>query len=117
MSCGHLLCELIDNCTCSIAIHRSRGCRPGVFAKSVAPEVFEEVRTLLAAIDPDARTEQTRLAATRLAQIIRREAMDERNLLAHAREDEPELAAALAPLCTPSSIRAGDRRRRNIPSE
>jgi hypothetical protein len=57
--------------------------------------VFDEVRALLAAID---RTEPGRAAALRLAQIIRAEALEERNLLAHARVDEPGLAELLAPL-------------------
>lgn len=86
MTC-HPLCELIGG-ACSIAVQRSRGCRPNITAKSVAGEIFDEVRALLAAL-PD------REAAVRLAQIIRREAMDGRQLLAHARDDEPELAPLL----------------------
>jgi hypothetical protein len=98
VTCRHPLCELIGG-ACSLATHRSRGCRPNAFAKSVAPDVFVEVRALLAVIDPETRTEQSQLAATRLAQIVRREALEERNLIAHAREDEPELAEPLARLC------------------
>jgi hypothetical protein len=93
-ACGHALCELIDG-TCSIAIHRSRGCRPNVSSRSVAPEVFEEVGALLAVIDPAVRDERVRTAAIRLAAIVRREALDDRQLLAHVRVEEPELAPAL----------------------
>lgn len=96
--CGHLLCELIER-PCSLATGRSRGCRPGLAAKNVAPEVFEEVRALLAAIDPDVRDERGRVAAVRLAAIIRREALEDRHLLVHARMDEPDLAPALERLC------------------
>jgi hypothetical protein len=96
--CRHLLCELIDR-GCSLATGRSRGCRPGLARKDVAPEVFDEVRELLAVIDPDARDERVHAAAVRLAAIIRREALDDRHLLAHARMDEPELVPALERLC------------------
>lgn len=37
-------------------------------------------------------------AAIRLAAIVRREAREDRNLIAQARDDEPELAAQLAEL-------------------
>jgi hypothetical protein len=97
-ACGHLLCELIDR-SCSLATARSRGCRPNVVSKIVAPEVVDEVRALLAVIDPDVRDERVRTAAVRLADIMRREARDDRNLLAYVRIDEPELAPALARLC------------------
>jgi hypothetical protein len=50
-------------------------------------------------IDPNVRTERVHAAAVRLAEIIRREAREDRNLLAVARADEPELAPALARLC------------------
>ena len=93
MSCGHRLCELIGG-ACSIASGRSRGCTPGIAPKTVAPEVFDEVRALLAAIDHGDRA-----AAIRLAEIVRREARDDRNLVVHARSDEPELAPALERLC------------------
>jgi hypothetical protein len=99
-ACTHPLCALIGG-DCSIAIQRSRGCRPGQFAPTIAPAVFDEVRALLAAIG--ARTEAARAAAVRLAQLIRAEALEERSLLAHAREDEPELAAVLAPLVARTS--------------
>lgn len=96
MSCRHRLCEIIGG-ACSLAIHRSRGCRPGLWAKEVAPAVFDEVRALLAAIDGgDAQ------AAVRLAQIARGEAREDRHLLAHARSDEPELAEPLARLLSRS---------------
>src|SRR5678815_5521319 len=96
--CGHLLCELIDR-SCSLATGRSRGCRPNLVSKSVAPDVVEEVRALLAVIDPDVRDERVQKAAVRLAEIMRREARDDRHLLAYARIEEPELAPALARLC------------------
>jgi hypothetical protein len=70
-----------------------------VASKNVAPELFEEVRELLAAIDPTHRDARTHTAAVRLAEIIRREARDDRPLLARARSDEPELAPALERLC------------------
>jgi hypothetical protein len=93
-ACTHLLCELIGG-DCSIAISRSSGCRPSLRAKPVGSEVFDEVRILLGVI---ARTDGGRVAAVRLAQIVRAEALEQRNLLAHAREDDPELADLLAPL-------------------
>ena len=71
----------------------SRGCTPGLAAKAVDPAVFDEVRVLLAAIATGDRD-----AAVRLAAIVRREARDDRNLLSHARDDEPELAPRLADL-------------------
>jgi len=91
--CGHPLCELIGG-ACSLATNRSRGCRPQLAARELAPEVLAEVRELLGAI---ARRE--RPAAVRLAQIIRREALDNRNLIPLARDEDPELADALAALC------------------
>jgi len=91
--CGHLLCELIGDGACSLATNRSRGCRPQLAAREVAPEMFAEVRELVAVI------ERRRDAAVRLAQIIRREALDDRNLVVLARDEDPELAAALARLC------------------
>ena len=97
-ACGHPLCEFVGG-PCSLASGRSRGCRPGLAAKTTAPEVFEEVRGLLAVIASD---ERGRAAAVRLAEIIRREAREDRNLLAQARSDEPDLAPGLARLCTRS---------------
>lgn len=96
--CGHPICELIER-GCSLATGRSRGCRPNLTSKTVAPEVIDEVRALLAVIDPDARDEPVRQAAIRLAEILRREALDDRPLLAYARREEPELEAPLARLC------------------
>jgi len=96
--CGHLLCELIDR-SCSLATGRSRGCRPNLASRSIAPDVVEEVRALLAVIDPDVRDERVQKAAVRLAEIMRREARDDRPLLAYARIEEPELVPALARLC------------------
>ena len=97
-ACGHLLCELIDR-SCSLATGRSRGCRPNLGVKSIAPDVVEEVRALLAVIDPEVRDERVQKAAVRLAEIMRREARDDRHLLAYARIEEPELAPALERLC------------------
>ena len=53
-------------------------------------------------IDPDVRDERVQAAAVRLAEIIRREAREDRHLLAQVRIDEPELAPALARLCSRS---------------
>jgi hypothetical protein len=92
-SCRHLICELIGDAACSIASGRSRGCTPGLAAKTIDPLVFDEVRALLPAI-----ATRDRDAAIRLAAIVRREAREDRNLLAQARQDEPELAAELAGL-------------------
>jgi hypothetical protein len=97
--CGHLLCELIGR-ACSLATGRSRGCRPNLGSRTVAPDVVEEVRELLAVIDPDVRDERVHKAAVRLAEIMRREARDDRPLLAYARLEEPELAPALSRLCS-----------------
>ncbi len=97
-TCGHPLCELIGG-SCSLATGRSRGCRPGLAPRTVAPEVFEEVRALLAVIDPAAADDRSRAAAIRLAEIIRREARDDRLLLVIARDDEPDLVPALERLC------------------
>jgi len=92
-SCRHPLCELVGGAACSITAGRSRGCTPGIAAATIDPAVFDEVRALLAAIATGDRD-----AAIRLAAIVRREARDDRNLLAHARDDAPELAARLAEL-------------------
>jgi hypothetical protein len=93
-ACGHPLCEQIGG-ACSLATARSRGCRPVIAARTTSPEVFAEVRVVLAAIETGSRA-----AAVRLAEIIRREALDERYLLAQARIEEPELAPALERLVT-----------------
>ena len=92
-TCRHPICELIGDGACSIASQRSRGCTPALAAKTIDAAVFGEVRELLAAIATGDRD-----AAIRLAAIVRREAREERNLLAHARDDEPELAPKLAEL-------------------
>jgi hypothetical protein len=65
----------------------------------VAPEVFDEVRALVAVIDLDHPDERGREAAVRLAAIVRREAREDRLLVVLARDEEPELASALARLC------------------
>ena len=96
--CGHPLCELIGG-SCSLATGRSRGCTPGLASRTVAPEVFDEVRALVAVIEAGAGSEQVREAAVRLAAIVRREARDDRLLVVIARDEEPELAPALARLC------------------
>ena len=92
-SCRHPICELIGDGECSIASGRSRGCTPGLAAKTIDPAVFDEVRRLLVEIATGDRN-----AAIRLGVIVRREAREDRNLLAHARDDEPELAGQLAQL-------------------
>jgi hypothetical protein len=96
--CGHLLCELIDG-SCSLATGRSRGCRPNLASKVVAPDVVDELRELLAVIDPAVRDERVQKAAVRLAAIMRREAREDRPLLVYVRTEEPELAPALERLC------------------
>jgi hypothetical protein len=92
-SCRHPICELVGDGACSIGSGRSRGCTPGLAAKTTDPAVFDELRSLLAAIETGDRD-----AAIRLAAIVRREAREDRNLLAHARDDDPELAPRLAEL-------------------
>ena len=92
-SCGHPLCALIGEAGCSIASGRSRGCTPGLAPKTTEPAVFDAVRALLARLAAGERD-----AAGQLAAIVRREARDDRNLLANARDDEPELADRLAEL-------------------
>lgn len=96
--CGHPLCELIGG-SCSLASGRSRGCHAGVASSAIDPDVLDEVRALLSEIDAGGPDERRRAAAIRLAAIIRREARDDRNLLALARGDDPDLARALARLC------------------
>jgi hypothetical protein len=96
--CGHPLCELIGG-PCSIATGRSRGCTRAPVSRSVAPEVFEEVRALVAVIESGTGNERVREAAVRLAAIVRREARDDRLLVVIARDEEPDLAPALERLC------------------
>jgi hypothetical protein len=93
LGCGHSLCELIGG-ACSLAVTRSRGCRPNVTSRDVAADVIDQVRTLIARI-----ASGDRAAAGELARIVRREALDERNLVAIARRDELDFADALAALC------------------
>jgi len=102
--CGHPLCALIGG-SCSLATRRSRGCTPGLTPRTVAAEVFDEVRELLARIEGDAPPEDRRTAATRLAEIVRREALEDRLLLVIARDEEPDLAPALTRLCSRAAIR------------
>jgi hypothetical protein len=92
-SCRHPICKLIGEDACSIASGRTRGCTPGLAAKTMDPQVLDEVRALLSAIATGDRD-----AAIRLAAIVRREAREDRSLLAQARDDEPEVAAQLAEL-------------------
>ena len=92
-SCRHPICELIGEGVCSVASGRTRGCTPGLAAKTIDTTAFDEVRALLTAIATGDRD-----AAIRLAAIVRREAREDRNLLAQARDEEPELAAQLAEL-------------------
>jgi len=89
--CGHPLCAVIGG-SCSITAGRSRGCTPGLAERTIAPDVFDEIRGLLPRID---RQPADRAAAVRLAEIIRREARDDRSVLVLARTDEPELVPAL----------------------
>jgi hypothetical protein len=93
MTCEHALCKLIGG-SCSLTTRRSRGCRPNVTAREVADELLDEVRGLVAVIGESG----DRAAAVRLAQIVRREALDDRNLLALALADELDFADALANL-------------------
>jgi hypothetical protein len=102
--CGHLLCELIDG-PCSLATGRSRGCTPGLGPKTIDPDVFDEIRTLLGVIDLDVRDDHVRAAAVRLAEIIRREARNDRLVLVQARDDEPDLVPALERLCVRATNR------------
>jgi hypothetical protein len=104
--CGHPLCALVGE-ECSLATGVSRGCRTGPrVGRPFEPELVEEIGALLAQLAPplpgDAEeTERRRAAATRLAFLFRREARNDRNLLALAAEDElePELGARLDELC------------------
>lgn len=91
-TCGHGVCEMIGDAECSIATGRSRGCTPSIGERDIAPALIDEVRELLAAIERD---HDVRPAAVRLAEIVRREARQDRHLLAQLRTDEPELAPAL----------------------
>jgi hypothetical protein len=93
-----LLCEIIGG-ACSLSAGVSRGCRSGPgAARVIAPEVFDEVAALLETIDR-APPDERRRAAARVAELIRREARDNRNLLGLARADELEFVPQLAALC------------------
>ncbi len=98
MTCRHPLCALIG-ADCHLATRRSRGCRANLTAKEVAPEIFDEVRALLLAVEQPEESDTRRAAAIRLAAIVRREALEDRNLVLLASDDAPELAPALARLC------------------
>jgi hypothetical protein len=66
-----------------------------VTSRELAPGTLDEVRALIARIEDQRDVE----AAVRLAVLVRREALDDRNLIALVRDDEPDLAPALARLC------------------
>jgi hypothetical protein len=93
MSCAHRLCDLIGG-TCSLTVSRSRGCRPNLVSRDVAPDVIDQVRVLVTKVQSGDRP-----SAVELARIVRREALDERNLVAIARRDDLDFADALAALC------------------
>lgn len=80
--------------TCSLATRRSRGCRPNVTSRELAPAILDEVRALVAKVE--ARDVE---AAVRLAAIVRREALDDRNLIALIDDEDAALGARLARLC------------------
>lgn len=94
LSCSHRLCALIGG-ACSLATHRSRGCRRNVTSPDLAPGVLAEVRALVAAL----ATSDAPRAAVRLAAIVRREALDDRNLVTLVGDEDPVLATQLAALC------------------
>jgi len=104
-SCGHPLCALIGG-PCSLALSVSRGCRSGPGpSRVIADAIFDEVAMLVEAIDRALaadRAADARAPATRLAELIRREARDDRHVLAMARADEVEFVASLARLCARS---------------
>jgi hypothetical protein len=102
-SCGHPLCRMIGD-ECSLATGLSRGCQTG--PRPVAPfepELVDEVSSLLVQLAPSppaAEADGQRAAATRLAYLFRREARNDRNLLALAEDElEPELGARLQMFC------------------
>jgi hypothetical protein len=97
--CEHLVCAIIGG-TCSLAQTRSRGCRPNLTSPELSRDVVDEVRALVAMIDPESRSDEVRVAASRLAALVRREALEARNLVALIGDDEPELAPTLARLCS-----------------
>lgn len=105
MAC-HPICALIGG-PCSLALSVSRGCRSGPGpSRVIADAVFDEVAALVEAIDRAVAAERAadaRGPATRLAEIIRREARDDRHVLAMARADELVFAPSLARLCARSA--------------
>jgi hypothetical protein len=60
---------------------------------------FASTASASAVIASVAAPERNRSAAAQLARSIRREALDDRNLVALARDEEPALVAALVALC------------------
>ena len=96
--CDHPLCAIIGG-ACSLATRRSRGCRPNLAAKDVAPELLDEVRELVGVLATGARGDEVRASAVRLAAIVRREALEDRNLIAIVSADDPTLGPELARLC------------------
>jgi hypothetical protein len=78
-----------------------------VTSSELRPGVLEEVRELLAVIDPSTPSDAVRVAAVRLAALVRREALDNRNLVALVADEEPELAPALRHLCLREQTRDG----------
>jgi hypothetical protein len=97
-TCEHPLCEIIGG-ECSLATRRSRGCRPTLTSREIAPDVIDEVRKLVGMIDPEAVSDDVRVAAVRLAAIVRREALDDRNVVAIVTSEEPDLSPSLKRLC------------------
>jgi hypothetical protein len=100
--CGHVLCALVGG-ACSLVVGFSRGCSSELRAPSeIEAEVFEEIRGLvdrIGAARAPLEEGAARDAAVRLAAIVRREAREGRGVVVQARDEAPELAAALARLC------------------
>ena len=92
-ACAHGLCAAIGGGACSVAALRSRGCTPGQLAATTDPAILDEVERIV-----PAAAAGDRAAAIRLAQIVRREALDGRNLLGQVRAEELACADALARL-------------------
>jgi hypothetical protein len=105
-ACGHRLCALLGG-ACSLVAGVSHGSHAALRTRTtIAPDVFDEVRGLLPAIDVDHAGElgpgPARDAAARLAAIVRREGREGRSVLAQARLDEPDLVPRLERLCARS---------------
>lgn len=96
--CAHLLCEIIGG-PCSLATRRSRGCTRTLSERDLASEIVDEARTLVDQVEVAVHDEGSRAAAVRLAALVRREALEDRNLIALVSGDEPELARRLVRLC------------------